>query len=194
LRALDIVRDGNSMELLAQVRPFPYLLVAGVLSAKDETAVLSQLNSLQWKDRTQDYYRFRVGADSEQLERVFDLPPIRAVISHIRQALSACMGRHLSAEARLTAQLYDDNTIIGFHNDHAGDREVRFVLNLNTGWSLSEGGIWVLSNKPDLSEAVFIPPLSNTGFAFETNTDSFHALTRRSRGLSYSLVASFAVL
>lgn len=182
------------MELLAQPLPFPHLLAAGVLSAEGEAATLSMLTSLRWKDHTEPYYRLGIAADGEQLDRAFETPALKAMVSDVSQALTKSMDLPLSAAAvELTAHMYDENTIIGFHTDAGACRKVRFVLNLNAGWSLADGGVWVLSNKLDLSEAAFLPPLSNTGFAFEANFQTFHALTRRSTRWSYALVASFNV-
>jgi hypothetical protein len=182
------------MELHVQPLPFPHLLAAGVLGAPGEATALSMLTSLRWRDHAEAYYRLGIAADEEQSERAFEAAAIRQMVSDVRQAVHGAMRLDLSAQARLAVHRYDENAIIGFHTDLARRREVRFVLNLNAGWRPSDGGVWVLSKAPDLGRAVFLPPLTNTGFAFEVSAESFHALTRRSAGLSYAVVASFDVV
>jgi Rps23 Pro-64 3,4-dihydroxylase Tpa1-like proline 4-hydroxylase len=137
----------------------------------------------------------RTSANSDQLASVLILPAIKTMIDEIKTALELQLKIDLSSDVTLGAHLYDEHSVIGFHTDYSVTRDVRFVLNLNESWILSDGGEWALSKQPDLAEAVFLPPLSNTGYAFATNTHTFHALlTRHSNSLSYAIVASYPLL
>jgi Rps23 Pro-64 3,4-dihydroxylase Tpa1-like proline 4-hydroxylase len=183
------------MELLAKDEPFPHVLVARVLSTEGEALVLSRLKALEWTENSIGYFRFRTSANSDQLASVLILPAIKTMIDEIKTALELQLKIDLSSDVTLGAHLYDEHSVIGFHTDYSVTRDVRFVLNLNESWILSDGGEWALSKQPDLAEAVFLSPLSNTGYAFATNTHTFHALlTRHSNSLSYAIVASYPLL
>jgi hypothetical protein len=181
------------MEFLTKEAPFPHVLTAGVLSAAQEAQVLSKLEEWEWKDWGAEFFRIRISANADQLANFEALPALKALVSNVRPALETKLKKSLSRQVRLAVQMYEKNSAIGFHTDEAVS-EVRFVLNLNRSWTLSNGGIWILSMEPTLEAASFLPPLSNTGFAFATNSNSFHALSRRSTGPSYAIVTSYPIL
>jgi hypothetical protein len=178
------------MELLSFSHPFPHVIAAGVLSSKAEASALSILRTLQWQERTNGFYRVNVAASAEQLANLSELPALAAMIQEMKPLLEAQLQINLGNDATMVAQLYDGNSIIGFHTDHA-EGGVRLVLNLNENWQISDGGIWVLANRAAADQALFLPPLSNTAFAFQTSARSFHALTRRSVGNSYALIVHY---
>jgi hypothetical protein len=182
------------MEFVIRDRPFPHLLATRVLSADGEIALRSALAALQWTDHSKGYYRFQIAVDAAQLARLAALPAVNVMIEEIRTVLVDQLKLGLSREATLAAHRYDEHSIIGFHTDFSAEPDVRFVLNINDSWSTSNRGIWILSSRPDISEAALLPPLSNTGFAFATGRDSYHALSRRSGGQCYAVVASYPVL
>jgi hypothetical protein len=181
------------MEVLAVESPFLHVLTAQVLSAAEEAQVLSTLEGLEWKAWSSEFFRLRVSANSNQLDSLKALPALQALIGKIHRALELHFRKSLSCEASFAVQMYDENATIGFHTDETAP-DVRFILNLNRNWTLSDGGVWVLSNEPTLDGALFIPPLSNTGFAFAPDPNSFHALSRRCSSISYGVVMSFPVL
>jgi hypothetical protein len=181
------------MELLAVEQPFLHVLAAMVLSAADEAQILLKLEQLQWTDSSGEFFRFRVAANADQLTGLAALPALKAATNNLRPALEQLLEKALSSDVSVAVQMYEENSAIGFHTDE-GAGDVRFVLNFNRGWALSDGGVWVLSNEPTLGNALFLPPLSNTGFAFAADPTSFHALGRRSGNMSYAVVASYPAL
>lgn len=178
------------MELLSLTHPFPHVIAAGVLSGNAEASALSILRTLQWQERTSGFYRVNVAASAEQLANLSGLPALAAMIQEMKPLLETRLQIDLGNDATMVAQLYDGNSIIGFHTDHA-DRGVRLVLNLNENWQISDGGVWVLANRLAADQALFLPPLSNTAFAFQTSARSFHALSRRSAGSAYALIVHY---
>lgn len=181
------------MEVLAVQSPFLHLLVAPVLSAAEHAQVLSRLEELEWSDWSSDFFRIRVSTNSDQLANFTALPALKATIGKLRPILERHLGKSLGGEASLALQRYEENTTIGFHTD-AAVSEIRFVLNLNRSWDPSHGGVWVLSKEPTLTNALFLPPLSNTGFAFTPDLNTFHALSRRSSDVSYGVVMSYPIV
>ena len=181
------------MELLAKKSPFPHVLAARVLSMRDEAQVLSKLEGFEWRDWSGGFFRIRVSANPEQLTSLKALPALDGLARKMKPPLERLLKKSLSSEASLTVHMYEENSAIGFHTDQAFS-DVRFVLNLNRSWTFEDGGVWTLSNEPTLEAALFLPPLSNTGFAFATRSNTFHALSRRSRNRSYAVVTSYSVL
>lgn len=180
------------MEVLTVQSPFLHVLLAPVLSAADHAQVLSRLEELEWRDWSSDFFRIRVSTNSDQLTNFKELPALEATIGKLRPILERHLGKSLGGKASLAVQRYEENTTIGFHTD-AAESEIRFVLNLNRTWNPSHGGVWVLSNEPTLTNALFLPPLNNTGFAFAPDLNTFHALSRRSSDVSYGVVMSFPI-
>jgi hypothetical protein len=181
------------MELLAMERPFPHVLAAQVLTANGEAQVLSRLQELEWREWSGEFFRFHIAANSDQLASLLALPVLQAMVGEIKPALELHLKTSLFGDVSCAVHLYDENSVIGFHTDEAVS-DLRFVLNLNRNWALSDGGAWVLANEPALPAAIFLPPLSNTGFAFATSSDTFHALGRRSGNLSYAIVIRYPLL
>ena len=180
------------MEFLAVEQPFLHILVADVLSSTAEANALSVLRKLEWKEHASGFFRINVAAHAEQLANLSDLPALATMMQDMKAALEVQLQENLGSDATMVAQMYDVDSVIGFHTDSA-DRSVRLVLNLNEGWQASHGGAWVLANPPTADHALFLPPLSNTAFAFPTSSCSFHALTRRSTGRSYALIVKYPV-
>lgn len=181
------------MELLAKGSPFPHVLAAGLLSTADEAQLLSKLEDLEWKDWSAEFFRIRVSANTDQFASLQALPALKALVNKMRPALERMLNKNLSSNVSLAFQMYEENSAIGFHTDEAVS-DVRFVLNLNRSWTLPDGGVWTLSDEPTLGAAIFLPPLSNTGFAFATNPNTFHALGRRASRVSYAVVARYPIL
>jgi hypothetical protein len=180
------------MELLAVERPFLHVLASGVLSAADEAQILLKLEQLQWTDSSGDFFRFRMAANADQLAGLAALPALKTMVNELRPALERLLNKPLSGDVGFAAQRYHENSAIGFHTDEL-ESGVRFVLNFNRSWEPPDGGVWVLSDEPTLGNGLFVPPLSNTGFAFATDPSSFHALGRRARTISYALVTRYPV-
>jgi hypothetical protein len=181
------------MEVLAVQLPFLHVLLAQVLSASEEARLLSRLDELDWNDWSGEFFRIHVSANSDQLTSFKALPELRVMISKLRPVLELHLGKSITDEASLSVQRYKENATIGFHTDEVA-ADIRFVLNLNRSWSLSDGGVWVFSSEPTLRNARFLPPLSNTGFGFVPDPNTFHALSRRSSSVSYAVVMSYPCL
>ncbi len=183
------VEDGK-MELRGIERPFPHVLAAEVLSAGTEAEVLSRLEEFEWKNWSGEFFRFQVSAVSDQLASLLALPALTNMVCQMKPALERHLKTSLSSDVSCDVHRYDKDSSISFHTDESV-RDVRFVLNLNRGWTLSDGGVWALSSEPELASSIFLPPLSNTGFAFAAGRNTFHALSRRSGVPSYGVVTRY---
>jgi 2OG-Fe(II) oxygenase superfamily len=84
---------------------------------------------------------------------------------------------------------------IGLHNDapRIGFCSHRFVVNLNKNYEDAVGGHFYVLNanggQPKVEE--IIRPIINTGFAFESSTESYHAIGKVKEGQRLSLVFNF---
>jgi Rps23 Pro-64 3,4-dihydroxylase Tpa1-like proline 4-hydroxylase len=86
-----------------------------------------------------------------------------------------------------------DGQRIAIHNDFLGGEEThRLVLQLNRGWSENEGGMMMLFSDPGPeSVCQILRPLSRSAVGFEIGPNSYHAVSRVSCAVRYTLVYSF---
>jgi hypothetical protein len=171
----------------ARSSPFRHIIFASLLSEQTADRLLSTLEKISWERKTSSFYRFSV--PTRQAVRTELLAYISAdtrLIEHRSQfeELFACrLGSNLSIEIHK----YCDGDGIGAHTDF-GTPEVRFVLNLNRGWKVEDGRVWIIAADSTLrNHPVYLPSLNNTGFAFSSGVDSYHALSRSNGGVTFGV-------
>jgi hypothetical protein len=81
---------------------------------------------------------------------------------------------------------------VEIHNDapQVGYSSHRFIVNLNKNYEDANGGhFYVLNANREIKE--IIRPIINTGFAFESSTESYHAISKIKEQNRFSLVYTF---
>jgi len=170
-------------------RPFEHLLIAPVLNAPLEAGLISELQDAEWESRGDTFYRFdvpRLDLTKARIRAMLD-----TVCSDIKPTLEIALTSRLAPAAHLEIHRYRTGDGIGPHTD-AATAEVRCVININTGWSLADGGVWTLAADSALKVGTSqLPSTSNSAFAFSTGSTSFHALSLRYAGIGYGLTIRF---
>jgi hypothetical protein len=168
--------------------PYRHTVFAEAFAPTLANELISWLDGLAWTPRSGGFFRF--DAPREESWRASLLDVVRgAVLTGGRLAeLEEVFQCRLRKAPILELQRYTRGAGIGVHTDF-GVEEVRCVVNLNRGWHLREGGVWVLACDSALSRDVeYLPSLSNTGFAFSTGRQSFHAFSRYAGSTAYGVV------
>lgn len=179
------------MDFLTEDTPFPHTILAQAFDPATAGHLLALLESTAWRKRSGSYYDFE--SVEGELSSDGEIAGYLRALEAYGPALAARFGVGVSGPVAWDIHKYGLDSGIGPHTDE-DISEVRLVLNLNGGWTTRDGGIWILSNSSDMQEErTFLPPLSNTGFAFRTSPRTFHALTTRHGSQSYALVGRFPI-
>jgi len=184
---LNRVYDG--VDTYFRHRPFGHLLIAPVLNAPLEGALLSEFERFGWERRADTFYRFDVPRDGASKARI--LAMMHAPCLEIKSVLEPFLGCNLNGATQLEIHRYGKGDGIGPHTD-AATPEVRCVININSGWSIADGAIWALAADSALNaERTQLPSISNSAFAFSTGSTTFHALSIRYAGIGYAVTIRF---
>jgi len=179
------------MDLYIKENPYKHALMAPVFSVDTEFSLINLLDSFAWERRASDFYRFDVPCAAEEKKSVLEMLLNIGDLRIHRVALEHIFGVRLEALPRLEIHRYTQDCGIGPHTD-AGLPEVRVVVNLNRNWNRSDGGIWILSTDSALRLPAYLPSISNTGFAFATSIQTYHALSILENGITYGLTIRFS--
>jgi hypothetical protein len=195
---LDKGDPGNQSGLkVFDVAPsFPYFRSPEFLDEKAAYAILTWLiQEAPWKLRIASFY--------EQYEfslLSIDLPKaVKAIVEgefvdRVRTELISRLGAGGPLKLiDIAAHHLVPNQTIRIHNDYlGGDETHRFLIQVNQGWSIDNGGLLMLfsSDRPDDVEAV-IEPTHRSGFGFRICENSFHAVSKIRKGDRFTLVYTF---
>lgn len=179
---------GPGADLLVRAQPFRHAIFTSWLNPRFADHLVGELEQFAWeRDRT-PLHRFSVPADAGT-RRVW-LPAVHAeaLSDPRRRQLEDVFECDLGGTAILELHRYAAGDGIAPHTD-CQLPEVRLVFNLNRHWHMAEGGVWVLAANAALKQdTVYLPATHNTGFAFSTGVDTFHALSRYEGVGMYGLV------
>jgi hypothetical protein len=174
--------------------PFRYATFEQCLPASASELVLGWLESTApWNHVETDFYEQHEFSCWESTDPVARILTSDALVSGLREELTALFGRELRPDATVVAHRLLPGHRIGIHNDHLEDGEThRFVIQLNHGLSDADGGLFMLFNSEDPADVHnILRPTSRTGFAFEISPASYHAISQMHGNVRYSIVYSF---
>lgn len=172
-----------------RTRPFNHLVIAPFLSDAKEMAVISELQKTEWQPRASTFYRFSVPRADSLDTRLREM--LRPICTDIRLLLEDSFGCNLAMPTHSEIHRYGTGDGIGPHTD-AKIPEVRCILNLNAGWSVSDGGIWIFATNSALAgDRSQLPSINNSAFAFSTGPTTFHALSIRRASVGYAVTIRF---
>jgi hypothetical protein len=173
---------------LYRTTPFPHALIAPIFDAHIEGALLDLLDNVEWQRCQAAFYSFDIPASIKDRANLRDLIySLKLLKGTTVEYFAMHFGCRMDDTYRLEIHRYIHGCGIGFHTDAAAP-EVRFVMNLNRGWSQADGGIWILrSERESSNDRHYLPSLSNTGFAFSTSKSTYHALSTRGDKLMYGI-------
>jgi hypothetical protein len=171
--------------------PFEHLLIASFLPHSVEAAFLAQLEKAEWEKRGAEFYRFQVPVAGSVRAAMHEA--MCAVYLDAKSVFENTLRRRLAPPLLPEVHRYSAGDGIGPHTD-AVTPEVRCILNLNSGWSAADGGVWTFSSDSALKAGrAFLPSLSNFAVAFATGPTTYHALSSRRAGTGYAVTLRFPV-
>src|SRR5262249_31362582 len=100
--------------------------------------------------------------------------------ARLAQWLEDVFATRLSERSKMTLHKMVPPQRIGIHNDSPSEESEphRLVVTLTSHWNESHSGYLALLSGPDPDAIVdVIPPLGNSGFAFEMSDHSYHAVS-----------------
>jgi hypothetical protein len=151
-----------------------------------------------WKDNTiPGFYEV-----SDCNLRHVAVPPLIAdlvnepFLFELRMLIASLFGARIGEQVDVTVHRMLSGQRIGIHTDYGDQaRSHRLVIQLNRGWSLSDGGLLMFLNSADANPCsdsyVCYRPVHRSAAAFEISPRSHHAVTRVNNGCRYTLTYSF---
>ena len=116
--------------------------------------------------------------------------------STIRDQMNSRFNVPLADEVEIVAHKLVSGHSIRIHNDCLeGGETHRLVIQLNSGWTSAQGGLFITFDSADAEDVHrIIKPLHNSAVGFEISSNSHHAVSTVYGGTRYSLVCSFRAL
>jgi hypothetical protein len=180
------------MDHLLRTSPFSHLIIAALLRPETESNCIELLDAAEWSRTSGDYFKFDIPSSTDIVPEINQIVGGDGFWNAQRRIFEQMFDCDLSTPILLDIHRYVEGCGLGPHTD-APCNEVRCVLNINRHWEAKDGAVWVIASDSRLiSNRSFLPSMSNTGFAFPTGLNSFHALATCLGGVKYSLVARFS--
>lgn len=181
----------STSTLWRNTQPFNHVLLENVLANDVSADILAFLEGIVWKEVRGSFFSFHEVPNNIDRDALTDLLLSQRAESLIRDNLENGLQITLSLPVRFGVQKYVQGAGIGPHTDNELSA-ARFILNLNRGWTPSDGGIWLLSdNNQLLPEPEFIAPANNSGFGFVPGRSTYHALSERNVSEAFAIIFEF---
>ena len=176
--------------------PFPHARIPCLLPAGDAGAMLAWLEArAPWKLRIEHFYEqyefsLLTSDLSDEVKSLVQSSFIETLREEIRRVF------RLPADLDLidvNAHRLTGGQTIRVHNDFIeGEETHRLLVQLNSGWTLENGGLLMLFNSGEPEDvSSLILPKHGSAFAFEISPRSFHAVSQIKDGERYTIVYSF---
>jgi len=176
--------------------PFPHLALPAFLSPAAADQVLAWLQTdAPWRLRVESFYeQYEFSLISEDDSPASGELAGEKMVAAVRKLIC----EHFAVSGGLSlvdvsAHKLTSGQTIRIHNDWIGGEEThRFLIQLNDGWSIGQGGLLMLfaSKAPD-DVCSIIEPTHGSAFAFEISDHSFHAVSTIKSGERFTLVYTF---
>lgn len=183
-------------KLIDVARSFPYFRLPEFLDEDEAHAILTWFTQgAPWKLRIASFYeQYECSLLSIDLPRAIRTFVEDKFVDRVRTELVSHLGALGPLELiDIAAHHLVPNQTIRIHNDYIGAEEShRFLIQVNDGWSIDNGGLLLLfsSDRPDDVETVILP-VHRSGFGFSICERSFHAVSTIRKGDRFTLVYTF---
>jgi Rps23 Pro-64 3,4-dihydroxylase Tpa1-like proline 4-hydroxylase len=175
--------------------PFTYGIVQRALKNEDSEALLKWLETdAPWQLRIASFYeQYEFSILDAELPNSLNLLFSFKSIAALRQNIEKTFETELDDKVDITVHKLVRGQRIRIHNDYIPGQEThRLLIQLNRGWSDSNGGALIFFNSQNADDIHRIfRPLHNTGVLFEISPKSLHAVSPIEGGERYTLVFSF---
>lgn len=178
--------------------PFPHWVVRRCLDPAFGAEVLAWFQRATWEFRRIEGFYETQDIDLCRVELPPALEVLRSpeLLAHLHAQLETWTGLPFEARFDLCAQKLVPGYRIGIHSDFGPVQQThRLLLQLNTGWSLDNGGLLMLldSEEPDERSTAnrYYLPRHLSALAFEISPRSHHAVSEILASTRYTLAYSF---
>jgi 2OG-Fe(II) oxygenase superfamily len=175
---------------------FPYFRSPKFLDEKAGDAILTWfIQVAPWRLRIASFYeQYECSLLSIDLPRATRIFVEQDFVDRVRTELVSHLGATGPLELiDIAAHHLVPNQTIRIHNDYlSGEETHRFLIQVNQGWLIDNGGLLMLfsSDRPDDVEAI-IEPAHRSGFGFRICEKSFDAVSTIQKGNRFTLVYTF---
>lgn len=157
--------------------------------------IRSGLPTIKWMEAKKKFYIQR--EENLKLNKYYQDIFSKNICDDLVKKLEFFFGEKFESEFEITAHQMLDGDYIGIHTDaNPYGESHRLTLLLNEAWHLDQGGILLTlsnNNLKNIRDAWL--PIANTGFIFEINEKSYHAVTPiKGNTPRYSIVFTFKKL
>jgi hypothetical protein len=179
--------------------PYRYFIGAEFLNKDSADALLEWfVNQAIWDRRSIDdfYETFDVNFSRSPTEGIMAILGSETFRLFLKKKMEALFDCRLSPRVDMSAHKLVPGYRIGVHTDHGEQPHThRLLIQVNSGWSPSNGGLLFVLNTPkptsiEEDASVYIPA-HQSSFAFEITPNSYHAVSKVLNGVRYTLVYSF---
>jgi Rps23 Pro-64 3,4-dihydroxylase Tpa1-like proline 4-hydroxylase len=176
-------------------QPFAHTTALGVIDHELCKLALQWMEvDAPWALRIANFYeQWEVHLDQSKLPIALRTLLAPSTVSQLTKVMLAPLTSKQLILKELTAHKLVPGQTIRVHNDYLDEQEThRLLVQLNRGWSDSQGGLLMLfaSSSPDDVRRI-IRPLHGSVMAFPITRQSFHAVSTIQQGERYTLVYSF---
>ena len=185
----------NLESVQAYKEPFPHFTATATL---DPDLVLSLLAWFEveasWKLVETDFYeQYELDSSTEEVQTPLSFLTDRAFLGRMRQEAEGLFRQPFADRVDWSVHKLLPGQRIRIHNDLLATGEThRVVLNVNRGWSFSQGGFLMLFNSADPVDVHrVLMPLNGSLFGFEISEQSSHAVSLILDGERFTVVYSF---
>jgi Rps23 Pro-64 3,4-dihydroxylase Tpa1-like proline 4-hydroxylase len=178
--------------------PFKHFAIKDCLAKSDGDKILQWFETAAvWKDRgIPDFYSMNV-LELTDAELPHDIQWINHPdwLCKLRSDLERLFSRKLLGPIKIDAHIMTPGHKIGIHTDFGFTKQThRLVIQLNRGWTVTNGGRLVLlperSPKESTEKQKIYLPLHCSAVGFEISDRSYHAVTPILSGERYTLCYS----
>lgn len=175
--------------------PFPHFRVPEILSARTADTMLEWLDvDAPWRLRIAEFYEQH---EFSMLDCDVPFDIAQVVSSEFVDAIGQELSQRMNAPALELVDVCMHRLVQGqtirIHNDHIGEEEThRLVIQLNRGWSIEQGGLFMLFARDDPESVTDVMlPVHRSAFGFEVSARSHHAVSTIHEGHRDTLVYTF---
>jgi Rps23 Pro-64 3,4-dihydroxylase Tpa1-like proline 4-hydroxylase len=176
-------------------RPYPHLVVPEALPAPLAGSLLTWLRDAgPWQLTRETFYeQYEFSLLDVELPEDLAAVAAPATIDFLRRQMEQFFQTRLRELAEVTAHRLVPGQTIKIHNDFVPGQEThRLLIQLNHGWSESDGGLLLLfEDRHAETVCRAIRPIHRSAFAFAISERSYHAVTTVHAGERFTLVYSF---
>lgn len=175
--------------------PFPHATATSVLPISLIDSALAWMETdAPWSLRIASFYeQWEVHLDHEALPSCLAQLLHRGMTNHLVRTMFVPFTDAELSLIEVTAHKLLPGQTIRIHNDYLdGEESHRLLIQLNRGWSDSQGGLLMLFGSSHVDDVRrIIRPIHGSAMAFTISPKSFHAVSTIQHGERYTLVYSF---